>query len=76
MQKQEKEGISLLTVPFYQGGNTFRKSPADFLMGAFDRIRLLNCAPDVGRLVKQGSAIFSYIERWAFLRKDGEVGGC
>lgn len=59
---------------FYQGGKTFRKSPADFLMGAFDRIRLLDHAPAVGRLVKQVSAIFSlYTGRWALLRRGGGV---
>lgn len=42
-------------------------------MVAFDRMRLLIHAPDVGRLVKQGSTIFSYAEKWAFLRKVGEV---
>lgn len=82
LQKQEKEGISLLTVPFYQGGKTFRKSggktfrksPADFLMGAFDRIRLLDHAAAVGRLVKQVSAIFSlYTGKWALLRRGGGV---
>lgn len=72
MRKQEKEGISRLTVPFYQGGKTFRKFPADFLMGAFDRIRLLDHGPAVGRLVKQVSAIFSlYTGRWALLRRGG-----
>lgn len=33
------------------------KPPADFLMSVFDRIRLLDCAPAWGKLVKQVSAI-------------------
>lgn len=51
-----------------------RKPSADFLMGAFDRNRLLNHTLAMGRLVKQASATFSLCTgRWAFLRKDGRV---
>lgn len=55
-------------------GNFPTKPPADFLMGDFNRNRLFNHAPAVGRLVKQASATFSLCTgRWAFLRKDGRV---
>lgn len=51
-----------------------RKSPADFLMGTFDRIRLLDHAPAVGRLVKQVSAVVRlYPGRWALLRSGGGI---
>lgn len=43
-------------------------------MGTFDRIRLLDHAPAVGRLVKQVSAVVRlYPGRWALLRSGGGI---